>query len=214
MNVAGFSLQPWVKITARMLPEYGQWAAMLSRCYNPNAGKYKNYGGRGISVCQRWRAGIDGKTGFECFLLDMGPHPTKRHSIERVNNNGDYCPGNCRWATNKEQSRNRRNNRTVTYRGETLCMTAMAEKYGVPYFAFRDRISSGWTTESAIETPVKPQPKVGHRKLAKAASINASTLRGRLRKGWSLDAALQTPLLPSGWVARRMRKEIDALKNM
>lgn len=207
-----FILQPWVKITASKTPEYGQWAAMISRCTNPNCENFSDYGGRGISVCNRWRVGIDGKTGFECFLMDIGPRPSKQHSIERNDNNGDYCPGNCRWATNKEQARNRRSNRSITYKGETLCMMAAAEKYGVPYFALRDRISRGWSPEKAIETPVKPQPKIGQRPTAKAAGINPSTLRGRLRKGWSMEAALRTPLLPSGWVAKRMKAEIDKLK--
>lgn len=136
-----------------MMPEYGQWANMISRCHNPNASKYQRYGGRGISVCHRWKAGLDGKTGFECFLSDMGPRPTKKHSIERNDNNGDYCPGNCRWATNKEQSRNRSNNHPITYKGETMCMLAMAEKHGISYYVLRNRVSRGWPIDAAMTAP-------------------------------------------------------------
>jgi hypothetical protein len=84
---------------------YRAWRTMISRCYNPNQGAYKNYGGRGIRVCQRW---LDS---FETFLEDMGPRPSPYHTLERVDNSGHYEPGNCRWATRADQARNRRDNR-------------------------------------------------------------------------------------------------------
>jgi hypothetical protein len=77
------------------------WQAMKNRCYNPNVRQYKNYGGRGIKVCDRWR------NSFTAFLEDMGPKPSKKHSLDRINNIGDYEPGNCRWATVKQQNNNR-----------------------------------------------------------------------------------------------------------
>ena len=83
-------------------PEYRSWMAMLSRCENPNATGYKNYGGRGIIVCERWHK-------YEYFLSDMGRRPSPQHSIDRINNDGNYELNNCRWATPKEQRANQRN---------------------------------------------------------------------------------------------------------
>jgi hypothetical protein len=85
----------------RYCPEYNTWAGMHSRCENPKEAGYKNYGGRGITVCERWRS-------FENFYADVGDRPSPKHSIDRINNDGNYEPGNVRWATRTEQNRNRR----------------------------------------------------------------------------------------------------------
>ena len=84
-------------------PEYRAWASMLSRCTNPSHKSFANYGGRGIGACRRWLES------YRAFLEDMGRRPTPKHSIDRINNDGDYEPGNCRWATATTQQNNRRN---------------------------------------------------------------------------------------------------------
>ncbi len=125
--------------------EYGVWNGMLDRC-NPANG-HKDYGGRGIRVCDRWAE-------FENFFADMGPRPSDGHSIDRINTNGNYEPSNCRWATRAEQSRNRRNNVLMIFNGATRLVSDVGAEHGLSRQCVMLRIKKGWDAERAATTPV------------------------------------------------------------
>ena len=127
------------------------WASMKTRCTNPNYHEYHLYGGAGITICPEWQ------NSFATFLRDMGPRPSAQHSIDRIDPTKGYEPGNCRWATKKVQSRNRRNVHLLTYQGETLSLSEWAERLNVPYKVLSARINrSKWPTEKAFTTPYEP----------------------------------------------------------
>ena len=128
---------------------YDVWHNMIQRCINPKNKYYKNYGGRGIKVCKRWMT-------FENFLIDMNESPGG-YAIDRIDNDKGYYKSNCRWATRKEQARNKRNNRLITYRGKTQCLAEWAEKLKIPYPVLYGRFRRGWATEKALTTPVANQ---------------------------------------------------------
>lgn len=131
-------------------PEYRSWTHMHQRCSNPSSHEWMNYGGRGISVCARW----SGPNGFANFLADMGPRPSLMHTIERRDNNGNYEPGNCYWATRKQQQLNRRVNHRFTVNGVTKTVTEWAEAAGITNStAIINRIRRGWSIEDACLTP-------------------------------------------------------------
>ncbi len=113
---------------------YHIWDAMKSRCLNKNSVHYKNYGGRGIGVCDRW------VSSFVDFFADMGERP-EGLTIERIDNDGDYTPENCKWATRQEQSRNCRRNRMIEYQGETLCLLDWAKRLGMSYNGLKARLA-------------------------------------------------------------------------
>jgi hypothetical protein len=106
-------------------PEYYRWASMKLRCYVKTHYAYPRYGGRGITVCDRWR------NNFEHFLVDVGNRPTDRHSLDRIDNDGNYEPNNVRWATNQEQANNRSSNVNITYNGETRTQAEWARLAGI-----------------------------------------------------------------------------------
>ena len=126
--------------------EYRIWCNMKTRCLNPNTSAYKNYGGRGIQVCARWALS------FSCFLEDMGACPPDR-SIDRINNDGDYAPGNCRWATRKEQNSNTRTNVFVAVNGESRTLTEWAEITGIRIELLSYRAQAGYSPERFLATP-------------------------------------------------------------
>lgn len=128
---------------------YHKWEGMIQRCYDVNSKDFKSYGGRGIFVCEHWR------NSFETFLEDMGPRPSPKHSIDRFpDNNGNYEPGNCRWATAKEQARNRRNNRTMIFNGQEKTVSEWAEIIGVQSCLLFKRIKMGWPNDEVLTTPI------------------------------------------------------------
>lgn len=126
-------------------PEYTTWQEMKRRCYKPNAPYYHIYGGKGITVCDRWR------TSFVNFLADMGPKPFPEATIDRVNGDGDYEPANCRWASKMEQSHNSRKARMLTCNGETLCVRAWARKLGVVHRTICRRLEQSWTINRIVD---------------------------------------------------------------
>lgn len=128
---------------------YLVWAEMLSRCRNPNHKAFKNYGGRGISVCERWSK-------FEFFCSDMGPRPLDG-MLDRINNDEPYQPDNCRWATRKEQNSNRRNCIYVDADGEHVTLREYCRRKELPYRAIVKRIKyRNWPLAMALQEPVRP----------------------------------------------------------
>jgi hypothetical protein len=129
--------------------EYGVYCTMIARCYSPTAQRYELYGGRGIRVCKAWR----GSSGFLQFLKDMGKKPTSKHSVERIDNDGNYSPSNCRWATQKEQCRNRRDSRRVRYEGKTWTVKELCEHYKIAYARTIWRLNEGWSVRKTVLSP-------------------------------------------------------------
>jgi hypothetical protein len=132
---------------------YTTWEGIKQRCHNPNYHQYANYGGRGIKVCERWR------NSFEAFFEDMGEKP-KGLTLERIDNDKGYSKENCRWATSKEQARNRRDNRFITYNGETKIMTDWARQYGLSRGVLWHRLyNMKWDLKDALERPAMKKPR-------------------------------------------------------
>lgn len=120
---------------------------MIRRCYITTSHNYRYYGARGISVCQAWR------DSYAAFLAHIGTRPSDKHSLDRIDNDGNYEPGNVRWATYTEQNRNNRNNTVVTVGTETKVLTAWADDLGVSQQLVSARVHSGWDAEEAVTTP-------------------------------------------------------------
>lgn len=131
---------------ARTYPaEYQAWLSMRRRCEDPKHRSYSRYGGRGIRVCSEWGS-------FKTFLRDMGRRPSGL-SLERQNNNGDYTPGNCVWASARTQARNRSNNINLTFRGRSQCLSAWAAECGLRSDTLAARLRRGWALQAALQTP-------------------------------------------------------------
>lgn len=129
---------------------YRTWQGMLNRCRNRKKRQYQDYGGRGISVCERWAS-------FEMFLSDMGERPSPKHTLDRIDNDGNYEPGNCRWATYSEQARNSRRTRWLTVGDETMVLTDWAKRSGICDVTIYKRLQRGWSAERAVWDPPIPR---------------------------------------------------------
>lgn len=128
-------------------PLYLTWTNMRERCLNPECPAYPRYGGRGITICERW-------ADVRNFIEDVPPRPSKHHTLDRIDNDRGYEPGNVRWASPKEQSRNRRNRRLLTVGGVTKLMVEWAEVTGISMQTIHRRLKLGWDDERAVLTPV------------------------------------------------------------
>jgi hypothetical protein len=130
--------------------EYRIWCSIKQRCFNPLDSGFKDYGARGIKVCPEWM------NNFAHFMRDMGPRPSRQHSVERRNNDGDYEPGNCYWATMAIQRRNTRQTHMLIYNGKTQCLTDWANELGMSPTTLSNRIvRDGWNVEKALATPIQ-----------------------------------------------------------
>lgn len=129
--------------------EYSTWKGIKSRCFNPNSPAFANYGARGISMCPEWA------DDFSAFLRDMGPRPSVHHTVERKDNSLGYSPDNCLWATRKEQSRNKRNNRWICSKGAFRTLAEWAEVTGIPAPTLASRLDRlHWSVDKAFNTPL------------------------------------------------------------
>lgn len=176
-------------------PLYGTWSSIKTRCFNKRCKKFKNYGGRGITMCDEW------KLSFVAFCRDMGDKPPGT-SIDRINNDGDYCKSNCRWATLVQQANNSRRNVKLKCGGEVLTITQWRARLG---FRIDRRVKSGWSIASALS---KPRQKWNRRnrhltvdgttkRIADWAIENGlsyAAIQLRLANGWSAKEAVSIPL--------------------
>jgi hypothetical protein len=188
----------------REIPEYKIWQSMRQRCNNSNNAAYPNYGGRGIMICDRW-------DDFTKFYEDMGPRPTSRYCLDRVDNEGNYCPENCRWATYVEQNRNRRSNKIILHEGQSQCLEKWAETFGISSDTILKRLDRGWKVDEALTTPIQFQEITYNgdtrsvEEWAKISGISATCLRRRIRSGWLISDLF----LPVKTKPKKTRKKDD-----
>ena len=171
---------------------YSSWSAMLYRCRNPNAKAYPNYGGRGINVCEEW---LD----FERFYADMGQGHWDGAELERKDNNGNYEPGNCVWATTKTNVRNKRNTWFVEYQGVRRKLVELCEEFGIPRRNVEARLNVGWGLFEALHTPVRARGVITYRvgsemlsvsQMAKACGASVTAVRSRMYRGATPEQAM------------------------
>jgi hypothetical protein len=168
------------KTNAQISPEYRVWTSMIQRCTNPARGRYSRYGGRGITVCEPWR------DSFEAFLADMGKRPSADHSLDRIDNDGNYEPGNCRWATRSEQARNTCRVRTLEIDGVSRPMVEWAELAGISYWTYRQRIDRGEDPRDAMRPVAEPGTQYQRLEGARCGNWTVVAHHGRDRSGHHL----------------------------
>ena len=172
--------------------EYGAWSRMIKRCHDKEDENYPRWGGRGITVCDRWRYS------YSNFLHDMGRRPKDKDSLDRIDNEKGYSPENCRWATFKEQAQNTRNNVTATIDGITKTVSEWCDYYNLSISSIFDRINKrGWSPEEAITTPIL---KYRHVKIgteiktvsqwSKHFGIHPQSVNRCIRKGMTPEEAI------------------------
>lgn len=167
-----------------VLPKaYYCWMSMRNRCHNPKHISYKDYGAKGVIVCERWY------NSYVDFIEDVGERPSEHHSIDRMDSTGNYEPSNCKWSTRVEQARNKSNNRMVTYKGETKCVSQWCEDLSLNFNLVRDRILKGETPEKAFSNKLRKTKRLllntetgiyydSMVECSKAHNINVLTLSG------------------------------------
>ena len=179
---------------------YDIWVNMKQRCFNPNDQAYQNYGGRGIAVCDEWK---DDFQAFYDWSVSNGYQDGL--SIDRINNDGNYSPENCRWTDRNVQNRNRRNNHKITYNGVTKTVVEWAEEKNIPYELLLNRLNKlGWSVERALTTPIEKRmhncslsfngKTMNISEWAKETGISTNVIGTRLKRGWSVEDALTKPL--------------------
>lgn len=178
-------------------PEYRAWLHLRERCLNPEHPNWHNYGGRGITVCDEWRAS------FSAFYRDMGTRPSPAHTIERADNEKGYCKENCVWATRKEQADNRRNSQYHEIDGERRTQTDWARHQGIPQCTISLRLKRGWSKEEALtQRPRKPErlPIVEFNgethtlfEWSRITGIDYRAIHSRFKRGWDVARMLTQP---------------------
>lgn len=176
--------------------EYRAWNHMKDRCQNPSSRAFQYYGGRGITVCDKWR------NSFQAFLDDVGFRPDPHFTLDRINNQGNYEPGNVRWTDKKTQGRNRRTNRHLVYRGETKTVAEWIEHLSLDEELVRSRLKYGWSVDRIFSLPAKPGIHMitfqGKTKTmsewSRIIGIRFDTLSHRIKSGWSIERAFLEPV--------------------
>ena len=172
---------------------FGIWKKMMERCGDPSCERYADYGGRGISVCYEWENDFDA---FADWSHENGF--AEGLTIDRIDNDGNYEPNNCRWMTRREQNRNKRTNKLVTYKGITKPLVEWCEELGLRYDPIHNRLEKGWTVEDAFEKPFANSHK-SLSQMCREHGIKLGVVVDRVNKlGWDLDKALNTPPMQRG----------------
>lgn len=181
-------------------PEYNAWHHMIARCEKPSDPRFYCYGARGITVCDRWK----GRDGFKNFIEDMGHRPGPEYSIDRINNNGNYEPSNCRWSTRVEQANNKSNNILILYHGETKTLGAWAREFGFDYKNIWERMNRyGWSFEKAIKMEKRETVMrlVEYKGISKSLAqwchdlhLSYATVKARIDSGWNVSRAFEEPI--------------------